>query len=325
MRHPFADLSPDHVLDAVESVGFHSDARVMALNSYENRVYQVGIEEAQPLIVKFYRPGRWQPSAIREEHAFSQALAAMEVPVVAPLQQNGETLFEYGGFHFALFPRRGGHPPELDNPEQRYQLGQRLGRLHALGAVASFQERKTLTPETYGQQALAALEASPLLPSTLAARHHQLARQLLDQVQTVFSRIDYTPIRLHGDCHVGNILVRDQQLWLVDLDDCCMGPAVQDLWMLLSGSPQDQQRQLVDLLEGYGEFCDFQPAQLHLIEALRSLRLLHYSAWLAQRWDDPAFPRSFPWFAQTDYWQQQIHSLKEQSALLRKESSKLPF
>lgn len=316
MSHPFDALTPDLVLDAVESLGYLSDARVLALNSYENRVYQVGLEDEAPLIAKFYRPDRWSDAAIREEHAFTLELAEAEVPVIAPQVRDGETLFAHGGFRFALFPRRGGRAPEPGNPDQLYRFGQLIGRLHAVGARRPFQARETLDVAGFGQASLRTLEDGGHLPRSLRDAWSSVARHVLERVERAFAEVAYTPIRLHGDCHIGNILVRDEQLHLVDLDDCRRGPAMQDLWMLLTGSRAERSAQLSELLEGYGEFYDFEPRQLRLIEPLRALRLLHHSAWLARRWDDPAFPIAFPWFGSERYWGEQILTLREQLAAL---------
>ena len=316
MSHPFATLSPDLVLDAVESLGYLSDARVLALNSYENRVYQVGIEGETPLIAKFYRPARWSDAAIREEHAFSLELAEHEIPVVAPLLRDGESLFEHAGFRFALFPRRGGHAPEPGNLDQLYRLGQLLGRLHGVGAIRPFQHRETMTVENFGHQSLACVLDSGFLPTSLRPAYESVARDLLARLDALFASVRYTAIRLHGDCHPGNLLYRDEAFHMVDLDDCRMGPAMQDLWMMLAGERQERLGQLSELMEGYQEFHDFDRRELALIEGLRSLRLLHYSAWLARRWDDPAFPMSFPWFANERYWGDQILALREQLAAL---------
>ena len=294
MSHPFATLTPDLVLDAVESIGYLSDARVLALNSYENRVYQVGIEDSQPLIAKFYRPDRWSDAAIREEHAFSHELAEYEVPVVAPLQRDGESLFEHAGFRFALFPRRGGRAPEPGNLDQLYRLGQLLGRLHAVGANRPFEHRETLTVAGFGHASLDTLLDGGFVPRSLLPAYESVARDLLKRLDELFARVRYTPIRLHGDCHPGNLLHRDDAFHVVDLDDCRMGPAVQDLWMMLAGDRQERLGQLSELVDGYQEFHDFDPRELPLIEGLRALRLMHHSAWIARRWDDPAFPLAFP-------------------------------
>jgi Ser/Thr protein kinase RdoA (MazF antagonist) len=323
MSHPFATLTPDLVLDAVESIGYLSDARVLALNSYENRVYQVGIEDSQPLIAKFYRPDRWSDAAIREEHAFSHELAEYEVPVVAPLQRDGESLFEHAGFRFALFPRRGGRAPEPGNLDQLYRLGQLLGRLHAVGANRPFEHRETLTVAGFGHASLDTLLDGGFVPRSLLPAYESVARDLLKRLDELFARVRYTPIRLHGDCHPGNLLHRDDAFHVVDLDDCRMGPAVQDLWMMLAGDRQERLGQLSELVDGYQEFHDFDPRELPLIEGLRALRLMHHSAWIARRWDDPAFPLAFPWFANERYWGDQILALREQLAALDEEPLRL--
>ncbi|MDG1579818.1 serine/threonine protein kinase [Pseudomonas sp. GOM6] len=323
MNHPFATLTPDLVLDAVESLGYLSDARVLALNSYENRVYQVGIEGEQPLIAKFYRPQRWSDAAIREEHAFSQELADCEVPVVAPLQRDGESLFEHASFRFALFPRRGGRAPEPGNLDQLYRLGQLLGRLHGVGASRPFEHRETLAVDNFGHASLATLLEGDYVPRSLLPAYESVARDLLGRLDELFARVRYTPIRLHGDCHPGNLLHRDDAFHIVDLDDCRMGPAVQDLWMMLAGERQERLGQLSELMDGYQEFHDFDSRELALIEGLRALRLMHHSAWIARRWDDPAFPLAFPWFANERYWGDQILALREQLAALDEEPLRL--
>ena len=323
MTHPFAALTPDLVLDAVESVGFLSDARVLALNSYENRVYQVGIEAEQPLIAKFYRPQRWSDAAIREEHSFSAELAECDVPVVAPLAVAGETLLEHAGFRFALFPRRGGRAPEPGNLDQLYRLGQLLGRLHGVGASRPFAERGALTAQNFGHESLATLLDGNFIPRSLLPAYESVARDVLKRVDAVFSSTRFQPIRLHGDCHPGNLLHREDSFHIVDLDDCRMGPAVQDLWMMLAGERHERLGQLAELIDGYQEFHEFDSRELPLIESLRALRLMHYSAWLARRWDDPAFPMSFPWFGTERYWGEQILILREQLSALDDEPLRL--
>ncbi len=323
MSHPFESLTPDLVLDAVESLGYLSDARVLALNSYENRVYQVGIEDEQPLIAKFYRPQRRSDAAIREEHAFALELADCEVPVVAPLVRDGESLFEHAGFRFALFPRRGGRAPEPGNLDQLYRLGGLLGRLHAVGASRPFEHREALKVQNFGHDSLATLLDGGFVPKSLLPAYESVARDLLARLDGLFAATPYRAIRIHGDCHPGNLLCRDDSFHIVDLDDCRMGPPVQDLWMMLAGDRQERLGQLAELMDGYQEFHDFEPRQLALIEGLRALRLIHYSAWLARRWDDPAFPPSFPWFGSERYWGEQILILREQRAALDEEPLRL--
>lgn len=315
-QHPFALLTPDTVLDAVESLGFVSDARILTLNSYENRVFQVGIEGQQPLIAKFYRPLRWSDAAILEEHQFSLELAERDIPVIAPMQIDGRTLFEHAGFRFTLFRRFGGRAPEFDNPDHLLMLGRLLGRLHAVGAMRPFEHRPELTVASFGLESVAWLREHDSVPQSLRPAYFSVADDLLARIQAIYADQQHPSIRLHGDLHVGNLLWRDDLLYMVDLDDCRQGPAVQDLWMMLSGERDQRQGQLSELVDGYNEFHDFDPRQLALIEPLRSLRLIHYSAWLARRWDDPAFPRHFPWFASERYWADQILTLREQRAAL---------
>lgn len=317
MTAPFGPLTPDFVLSAVEASGLVCDGRLLTLNSYENRVYQVGIEDAQPLIAKFYRPGRWSDEAILEEHAFLAELADAEIPAVPALEVGGSTLHHYEGFRVALFPRRGGRAPELDDPAVLGWLGRFLGRIHAIGANKPFAHRPDLTIRSFGEEPRDELLASPFLPSELRETWRSVVDQALDGVRRCFERAGAQPmIRLHGDVHGGNVLWTDAGPHFVDFDDARNGPAVQDLWMLLSGDAPAMARQLDHVLEGYEQFADFDPASLHLVEALRTLRLIHYAGWIARRWDDPAFPAAFSWFDTPRYWQDMILSLREQVALM---------
>jgi Ser/Thr protein kinase RdoA (MazF antagonist) len=314
---PFADLGPDLILDAVESVGLPTDGHLLALNSYENRVYQVGIDEADPAIAKFYRPGRWSDAAILEEHAFSQALADCEIPAVAPFAIAGETLHRHRGYRFSLSLRHGGRTPELDDPAVLEWIGRFIGRIHCLGAVEPFAHRPTLDREGFGVEPRAFLLAGGWIPKDLLPAYESVSAAALVGVDACFDRAgEVAQIRLHGDCHRGNLLWTDAGPHFVDFDDARMGPAVQDLWMLLSGDRSDQSRQLADLLAGYESFHEFDHRELHLIEALRTLRQMHYAAWLARRWDDPAFPVAFPWFGTQHYWQDHILALREQIAAM---------
>jgi Ser/Thr protein kinase RdoA (MazF antagonist) len=314
--HPYESLTPDLVMDAIEHQGYLTDARILALNSYENRVYQVGIEGGSPLIVKFYRPERWNKEQILEEHQFTQALKELEISVVPPLvNAEGKSLHEYAGFLFALYPRQGGHAPNLDDFDTLLSLGRTLGRIHALGKARGFEHRPALDIKTFGQESYRFLLEQEFIPASLRESYRTLGADLLARCDAVFARVKYTPIRLHGDCHPGNVLWRDEPHF-VDFDDARMGPAVQDLWMLLSGERDQQTAQLSEILDGYREFCDFDLAELALIEALRSLRIMHYSAWLARRWADPAFPRHFPWFNTERYWGEHILELREQLAAM---------
>jgi Ser/Thr protein kinase RdoA (MazF antagonist) len=315
--HPFAGLGPETVLDALDAIGLRGDGRLLALNSYENRVYQVGMEEGAPIVVKFYRPGRWSAAAILEEHAFVQELAEREVPVVPAITVDGATLHHFGGFAFAAFPRRGGRAPELDDPATLEWTGRFIGRIHAVGGLAAFSQRPALDIETFGREPRNYLLANNFIPPELLAAWSSVVDQALDGVARCFERAGAVPqLRLHGDCHAGNVLWTPDGPHFVDFDDARMGPAVQDLWMLLSGERADMVRQMGDVLAGYEDFCDFDPRQLYLVEALRTLRLIHYSAWLARRWDDPAFPAAFPWFNTQRYWQDRVLELREQVALM---------
>jgi Ser/Thr protein kinase RdoA (MazF antagonist) len=315
--HPFSRLDPGHVLDALESVGLHGDGRLLALNSYENRVYQVGRDEGPPVVVKFYRPARWSDAAILEEHAFVAELEEREVPVVPARVLHGRSLHEFDGFRFAVFPSRGGRAPELCDRQTLEWIGRFIGRIHAVGALSAYSERPALTPETFGRAPLAYLLQHGFIPPELLAAYTSVAEQALAGVARCYERAGTVPtLRLHGDCHTGNVLWTNDGPHFVDFDDSRMGPAVQDLWMLLSGDRQEMVRQLADVLDGYEDFCDFDPRQLYLIEALRTLRLIHYSGWLAMRWDDPAFPAAFPWFNTQRYWQDRILELREQIALM---------
>jgi Ser/Thr protein kinase RdoA (MazF antagonist) len=315
--HPFAELSPDLVLDALDSVGLRGDGRLLALNSYENRVYQVGMEEGPPVVAKFYRPARWSDAAILEEHALVAELAEGEVPAVPAMVVGGSTLNTFQGYRFAVFPRRGGRAPELDDPATLEWIGRFIARIHAIGARAPFQHRPALTPQTFGHAPLAYLVDHDFLPYDLKSAYISVAEQALQGVEHCYQRAgQVATLRLHGDCHAGNVLWTPDGPHFVDFDDARTGPAVQDLWMLLSGDRADQVRQLSDVLAGYEDICEFDPRELYLIEALRTLRLLHYSAWIASRWDDPAFPVAFPWFNTQRYWQDRILELREQVALM---------
>ena len=316
-HHPFQRLTPTFVMDAVESQGFRCDRRIFALNSYENRVYQVGIDEAQPLIAKFYRPGRWSRQQIEEEHAFCFELVEHELPIVSPLRNSrGESLLEYDGFYFALYPRQGGHAPEFDNLDNLKILGRLLGRIHGTGAVTPFAHRPALDRQSFGTASVRLIEER-FIPDEYRASYTAVTGQLLEAIDTILAEVGPVRIiRTHGDCHAGNILWRDNAPHFVDFDDARMAPAVQDLWMMFSGERPRQLAQLDALLEGYREFNDFDPRELCLIEPLRTLRMLHYSAWLARRWQDPLFPHTFFWFNTTRYWGEHILELREQLAAL---------
>jgi len=323
LQAPYARLTPDRMLDALESVGLRGDGRFIALNSYENRVYQVSIEDGPSVVAKFYRPGRWSDAQILEEHAFVCELAEREIPVVAPLQLAGadagsRTLACFDGYRFAVYPRRGGRAPELDDPDTLERLGRFIGRIHAVGAIAPFAHRPALDVASFGEEPRDWLLANGFIPADLLPAWTGIVEQALDAVRRAYDRAgSLKAIRLHGDCHAGNVLWTDAGPHFVDFDDARTGPAVQDLWMLLSGDRADMTRQLSDVLAGYEDFADFDRRELQLIEALRTLRLIHYSAWIARRWGDPAFPAAFTWFGTQRYWQDRVLELREQVAAMQ--------
>ncbi|WP_041657171.1 serine/threonine protein kinase [Azoarcus sp. KH32C] len=318
---PFETLTPDLILDALESCGLAPDGRLLALNSYENRVYQVGMEDGPMLVVKFYRPARWSDEAIAEEHAFVTELAAREIPVVPPISVGGHTLLRHQDLRFAVFPRVGGRAPELSDPATLEWMGRFIGRIHAVGALEAYRYRPALDIVSFGEEPRDWLLANHFIPDDLLAAWHSTVDQALDGVHRCFDRAgSYATLRLHGDCHGGNVLWSEAGPapgpQFVDFDDSRMGPAVQDLWMLLSGTREEMSRQLGDVLAGYEDFHEFAPRELHLVEALRTLRLIHYSGWIARRWEDPAFPAAFPWFNTQRYWQDRILEMREQIALM---------
>ena len=333
--HPFETLTPDVVQDALSAIGLMGDGRLMPLNSYENRVYLAHLEpgtrlaDAHPAVVlKFYRPARWSNAQILEEHAFALELAEAEVPVVAPLTIDGQTLHRHAGFGFSVSPRRGGRAPEADDEEALEWIGRFIARLHTVGARRPFAHRPAVDVFSYGQEPRAWLLAHGALPLEAERAWADAAQDAIDQIaasalppsaegQFDAENPNASALRLHADCHWGNILwtPTDQPgggPHFVDLDDCRSGPAVQDLWMLLAGERAERQRQLAALLDGYEQVRDFDRRELALIEPLRTLRLMHYSAWLARRWDDPAFPAAFPGFGTPDYWRGQTQLLREQ-------------
>ncbi len=316
--HPFAALNPETVLNAIEQMGFKPDARFFALNSYENRVYQIGVEDGPPIIAKFYRPGRWSREQILEEHAFSQELAELEIPVVPPLTHASYgTLAEIEGFQIAVFPQLVGRAPDLDNLDNLLVMGRFIGRIHAVGKLSAFKSRAKYSADLFGHSPRQFLLEHDFIPAELRSAYETLTADLLSRVDQLLKTAGPLSLqRIHGDCHLGNVLWRDETPNFVDFDDTMMGPAIQDLWMLLSGDRNQRQAQLLDIVEGYNEFFDFKPTELSLIEALRTLRIIHYSAWLAKRWQDPAFPMNFPWFNTIRYWSEHVLELREQMSAL---------
>jgi Ser/Thr protein kinase RdoA (MazF antagonist) len=321
---PYAKLTPDCILDAIDSAGFRCDGRMQALNSYENRVYQAWLEDGTSLIAKFYRPGRWPDAAILEEHRFSLELAEREIPVVAPLVLGGGTLHTHGGYRFALYPRRPGRSPELEDADTLRWLGRFIGRIHAVGALRSFVHRPAIDIESFGSEPSRFVLENDFVPADLRDTYRSVVEDVIGRVRRAYQRAGRVPaIRLHGDCHAGNILWTGEGPHFVDLDDARMGPPVQDIWMWLSGERDAMQAQLAAVIAGYREFNDFATGQLALIEALRTLRMIHYAGWLARRWDDPAFPAAFTFFNTQRYWQDHILALREQAAALDEPSLEL--
>ncbi|MEG3639648.1 serine/threonine protein kinase [Magnetococcus sp. PR-3] len=321
LQTPYSNLSPDAVLDAVERSGWRCDGRQLALNSFENRVYQIGLEDGSFVVAKFYRAHRWSDEAILEEHHFTQTLMEMDLPVVPPMiNEEGKTLFHDGSFRVALFPRRGGRTPDLEDAETLKRIGRLMGRIHAVGAQKPFEHRPTLDIQSFGVESYQFLLQSGFIPPAMEEPYRTMAETLIDQATGCFERAgDFQSIRLHGDCHAGNILWTDDGPHFVDFDDARMGPAIQDLWMCLSGDREERAVQMNHLLDGYETFMEFDYRQLHLIEALRTLRMIHYAAWIARRWADPAFPRAFPWFDGPRYWDEHMLALREQSALMNEQ------
>ena len=316
MEHPYERLLPDMVIDAVESLGLYSDQRIFPLNSYENRVYRVGIEDAAPVIVKFYRPERWTRDAILEEHSFSFELQDNDINVVAPLKINNESLHEFEGFQFALFPMQGGYAPELELPDTMYRIGLNIGRMHQVGLSKPFKHRQSLSLEKWAVESRSFLLEKEFIPLSLQSAYDTLTSDLIKTMRSINGQFSVNQQRIHGDCHMGNILWREDQAYFVDLDDCVMGPAVQDIWLLLSGDRAQQTSLLSEFLDGYEEFASFDLKELNLIETLRTMRIMNYSAWLARRWGDPAFPMHFPWFNTERYWSEHILELREQLSAL---------
>jgi len=309
---PYQQLTPELILTAIESAELEPSGGLLALNSYENRVYQIELSEGGFIIAKFYRPERWTDDAILEEHQFAFELEAQDIPIIPPIIKDGRSLFEHGGYRFSLYPRRGGRWPELSDPSILEQLGRLIGRIHAIGRTSRFEHRQTINVANYGQASLDYILENDFVPPESKHNFTLAAQTLLDQAQNTIEAVQPFNIRIHGDFHPGNILSTGEQFHFVDLDDCVMGPAMQDLWMLLSGEQHEMATQFSHVLEGYEMFCEFDRSELAIIEALRALRLVYYCGWLARRWDDPAFPQNFPWFNTPRYWEEQMITFREQ-------------
>jgi Ser/Thr protein kinase RdoA (MazF antagonist) len=317
----YQELSPNDILASVDSIGLRCDGRLLTLNSYENRVYRLGVEGGPPVVAKFYRPGRWSDAAIGEEHAFTSELAAQEIPVAAPLADaRGRTLHRHKAFRFAVYPCFGGRAPELDDHQLLRQLGRFVARIHRCGQQADFRHRPRLDIQSFGIASRDYLLGAGFIPDEVRPAYESVCHAALERIGHCYERAGAPrQLRLHGDFHPGNVLVLDGVAHIVDFDDTCTGPAIQDLWMFLSGDRNEQTPQLAELLAGYTEFRDFDAAELNLIEALRTLRIMHYAAWLARRQDDPAFAIAFPWFNGQRYWDEHVLALREQIALMDEE------
>jgi len=314
---PFENLGPETILAALESVGFEPNGSLLALNSYENRVYQAQTESLEFYVAKFYRPERWTHEAIKEEHDFSYELLDSDISVVAPIKIEGSTIFDFAGYHFAIFPRQGGHPPNLENKDDLEVLSRSIARIHAIGSKKTFKHREIFSMERLGTRSREFILGSDFLPPELVESYATTSQNLLNAIDP--SLIESQQIRIHGDCHMGNVLWRNDISHFVDFDDCLNGPPIQDLWMLLSGERQDQLHQVNTILDAYNEFYEFNPATLTVIEPLRTLRMIHHAAWIGKRWEDPAFPLAFPFFNSARYWSDHILTLKEQESKLVEE------
>ncbi len=323
LAHPYETLTPQRVLDCLADAGLPGDGRILQLNSYENRVFQIFLDDGRAVVAKFYRPLRWSDEQILEEHALALELAEAEVPVVPPLVLSGPTLgspptlarFEIEGVvhRLAVAARCAGREPELEDDATLSQIGRFLGRLHAVGRKRPFVHRYRMNPALDAARARALLLDGGFVSGDVQAAWAQTSQAVVEAIAAAFA--DTPPrqlLRLHGDCHLGNVLWRDGGPHLVDLDDACTGAAVQDFWMLVSGDRRSMAWQLSLLLEGYAQFDHFDVRELALIEPLRSLRMLRHSAWLAERWRDPAFPLAFAFFGTAAYWAQQVTQLREQ-------------
>jgi Ser/Thr protein kinase RdoA (MazF antagonist) len=313
----FQSLTPELQLDALASIEIYPETGLMPLNSYENRVFLFTDENKIRYVVKFYRPERWSKLQLLEDHSFSQELYQQECHVSPPVDFNGKTLFDFQGYYFALFTSLSARTMEHDNVDILFDLGNELGKMHRIAAQSNFIHRQPLTLQTMLKQPIAELQQSRNIPKAIRQPLFSILETLQHEVASQFSANESTLIRLHGDCHVSNILVDHDLPYLVDFDDCKMGPAVQDLWMLISGDKQEKQLQLAMLLEGYQEQCDFNLDELKLIEPLRTMRIINYVSWINKRWSDPAFPKNFPWFTTEQYWKDLLQSLQQQLIILK--------
>ncbi|MDJ0760750.1 MAG: serine/threonine protein kinase [Woeseiaceae bacterium] len=316
----YADLTPDDFLAALERLGFACDGRFLALNSYENRVYQVGLDDGHSIVVKFYRPNRWTDEQILEEHTFTRELAEQEISVVAPQVIDGSSLKLMDQFRLAVYPCRGGRAPELDNLDMLEQLGRLIARIHLVGEQQPFEHRPEVDVESYAIEPRDYLLDNDFIPPELHDAYLGVTDLLLEGIDQCAARSGgFDVLRLHADFHPGNVLVNRDAFHIVDFDDCRSGPAVQDIWMFLSGDRSEQTPQLAAILDGYQQFRPFDATELHLIEALRSMRIIHYAGWLAKRWTDPAFKQAFPWFDSVRYWDEHILTLREQVSAMQED------
>ena len=312
---PYAGLTPDLILDSLDEIGFAPTGSLLELNSYENRVFQLELEDGSFVVTKFYRPARWTNEQILEEHQFTQELIDHELPAVGPLVRDGSTLFEHESFRFAVFPRQGGHPPNIEIQEDLKVLSRTLARMHSVGGVTPFATRPSLSVQRLGIDSRTFLLEHQFIPLELEPAYSSITEHLLERLTPAFDS-ESQGRRIHGDCHLGNLLWRDNLPHFVDFDDCVNGPPIQDLWMLLSGERDEREAQLGLILRAYEQFASFDVSSLRLIEPLRTLRIMYHAAWIARRWNDPAFPRAFPWFNTEKYWAEHILSLREQQAEL---------
>jgi len=322
-NHPFSALSPDFILDAIESRGFRVDARILELNSYENRVFQIGIENREPIIAKFYRPDRWSQDQVQEEHDFLLELASNELSVVAPISLGNTTQFKAGKFMVALFERRGGRTPLIESESSLEILGRTLSQIHNVGAAKPFLYRPSIDVDDYGKSSRSWLLEAEFIPINLEKQYETISNELISRIEEKYSKYEAKNIRIHADCHLGNILWREQRPHFVDFDDSRNGPAVQDLWMFLSGSVSERSRQMTHIIRGYLDFREFNFGEVALIESLRALRMMRHSAWIGKRWDDPAFPKAFPFFNTEKYWVEHLHQLSEQVEIIEEEGISL--